>query len=57
MYYETKKTAISDTQSKEIAIRLKNLREEKGISHETLSSITEISKDTLIKYEKDDTYH
>lgn len=52
-----KNTAISDTQSKNIAIRLKLLREEKGISHETLSSATGISKDTLIKYEKTDEYN
>ncbi len=52
-----KKTAISDTQSKNIAIRLKMLREEKGLSHETLSSVTGISKDTLIKYEKIDEYN
>lgn len=52
-----KNTAISDTQSKNIAIRLKMLREEKGISHETLSSATGISKDTLIKYEKTDEYN
>lgn len=52
-----KNTAISDTQSKNIAIRLKFLREEKGISHETLSSVTGISKDTLIKYEKTDEYN
>lgn len=47
-----KSTAISDTQSINIANRLKILREEKGISHERLSRATGISKDTLIKYEK-----
>ncbi|TCL44457.1 helix-turn-helix domain-containing protein [Harryflintia acetispora] len=47
-----KSTAISDTQSEKIAIRLKALREEKGVSHETLSKATGISKDALIKYEK-----
>lgn len=52
-----KNVAISDTQSKNIAFRLKMLREEKGISHETLSSETGISKDTLIKYEKNDEYN
>lgn len=53
----------SDEQKVKTAQRLKNLREERGISHATLANSLEaqcgltISRDSLMKYEKDDKLH